>query len=224
MQHSLKPNKSRRMATGIALLVLLSLLLAACGAPGLPAATPVPDAAASDDGVVAAQPAAPAAEDNATRSKGSADAPVTIIEYSDFQCPFCSRWVEQTYPSLLKDYVDSGKVRLEFRDFPLSFHPNADEAAVASNCAAEQDAYWAMHDMLFSGQSNWSELPDAKPTFIGYAGDLGLDTAAFEACLSSGKFDETIQQDIAAGQKAGVSGTPSFLINDQLLVLSLIHI
>ena len=97
MQHSLKPNKSRRMATGIALLVLLSLLLAACGAPGLPAATPVPDAAASDDGVVAAQPAAPAAEDNATRSKGSADAPVTIIEYSDFQCPFCSRWVEQTY-------------------------------------------------------------------------------------------------------------------------------
>ena len=218
MQHSLKPNKSRRMATGIALLVLLSLLLAACGAPGLPAATPVPDAAASDDGVVAAQPAAPAAEDNAARSKGSADAPVTIIEYSDFQCPFCSRWVEQTYPSLLKDYVDSGKVRLEFRDFPLSFHPNADEAAVASNCAAEQDAYWAMHDMLFSGQSTWSELPDAKPTFVGYAGDLGLDTAAFEACLSSGKFDGTIQQDIAAGQKAGVSGTPSFLINDQLLV------
>ncbi|MCB0252809.1 MAG: thioredoxin domain-containing protein [Anaerolineae bacterium] len=219
MNHSLNSNTPQRAATVAALLVLLALLLAACGSPGLPVDQPAPQAAAGDDGTVAADnPVAVVAESSADRSKGSADAPITIIEYSDFQCPFCSRWVEQTYPSLLKDYVETGQVQLVFRDFPLSFHPNADEAAVASHCAAEQDAYWAMHDALFAGQSSWADLPDAIPTFIGYAGDLGLDTGAFEECLASGKFDAAIQQDITEGQKAGITGTPSFLINDQLLI------
>ena len=218
MQTSRTSNGFRTTAVVAAALVLLALLLAACGTPGLPVDAPTPGATASDDGAVAAEPVSAAVESSTERSKGSADAPITIIEYSDFQCPFCSRWVEETYPSLLKEYVDAGKVQLQFRDFPLSFHPNADEAAVATRCAAEQDTYWPMHDALFAGQAAWSDLPDAKPTFIGYAGELGLNTGAFEECLSSGKYDEAIQQDVVEGQKAGVSGTPSFLINGELLV------
>ncbi|MCB0229190.1 MAG: thioredoxin domain-containing protein, partial [Anaerolineae bacterium] len=177
MKITRETNKFRTAAVVSTALLLLALLLAACGTPGISPDAAVPAATtSSDDGSqAAAQPAAAEVENSTDRTKGSPDAPVTIIEYSDFQCPFCSRWVEQTYPSLLKDYVDSGKVQLVFRDFPLSFHPNADEAAVASRCAAEQDAYWAMHDALFAGQPAWSELPDAKPTFIGYAGDIGLD-------------------------------------------------
>ncbi len=147
MQTSRKSTNIRKTVVVVGALVLLALLLAACGAPGLPVDAPTPNAAASDDGaVVAAEPVSAAGENSAERSKGSPDAPITIIEYSDFQCPFCSRWFEQTYPSLLKDYVDTGKVQIQFRDFPLSFHPNADEAAVATRCAAEQDAYWEMHD------------------------------------------------------------------------------
>lgn len=202
----------------IALLAILALALAACAAPGVPADQPTPNAAAGDDGVVTDTSGGVIAENSAERSKGSPDAPVKIVEYSDYQCPFCSRWFEQTYPSLLKDYVDTGKVQIIFRDFPLGIHPNADEAAVAARCAGEQGDYWGMHDALFSGQAQWSELPDAKPTFANFAGDLGLDTAAFEQCLSSGKFDAAIQQDMAEGQAAGVSGTPSFAINGQMLV------
>lgn len=202
--------------------LLLLLLAAACAAPGVPN----PEAAATDQSTVAAdqggQPAnTPIPVGDATRSKGNADAAVTIIEYSDFQCPYCSRWVQETYPSLVKDYIDTGKVRIEFRDFPLSnLHPNAMAAAVASRCAAEQNNYWAMHDKLFAMQDTWSGQSgaDAAKSFSSYAGEIGLDTAAFDACLGSGKYDESIAQDMQQGQADGVSGTPSFLINGTLVV------
>jgi protein-disulfide isomerase len=152
------------------------------------------------------------------RAKGDPDAPLTIVEYSDFQCPFCARWFEDTYPVLLEEYIETGKARLVFRDFPLSFHANADNAAVATRCAGEQDAYWPMHDRLFAAQAEWADLPDPSATYAAYAAELDLDGELFGECLASGKYDEAIQEDLRVGQAAGVSGTPSFLINGQLLV------
>jgi protein-disulfide isomerase len=206
---------------GVASLVIVAaLMVSACAAPGLPAspqasqADATPAAAQADTGV-----AKPPAEGSDVRSKGSEDAPVTIVEYSDFQCPFCSRFFEQTHGTLIKEYVDTGKVRLQFRDFPLAnLHPNAQSAAVASRCAAEQGVYWEMHDKLFGSQAEWSGLADPKETFAGYAAALGIDPAAFATCLTSGKFDQAIQDDMAAGQAAGVGGTPSFVINGELFV------
>ncbi len=112
-----------RLPLLIAALTILLLALAACASPGLPvdqsAEQPAQGAASGDDGVVENKPAAGGLEDNAQRIKGSPDAPITIVEYSDYQCPFCSRWFEQTYPSLLQEYVDAGKVHIVIRDFPL---------------------------------------------------------------------------------------------------------
>ncbi len=143
--------------------------------------------------------------------KGDANAPVTIVEFSDYECPFCERHVTEVYPKLLENYVDTGKVKYVFRDFPLSFHPDAFPAAVAANCARDQgdDAtYFAFHDKLFGDQKALN-----AESFTKYASELNLDTAEFETCLTSGKFDEEIQQDIADGTKYGVSGTPGFFIN-----------
>lgn len=179
----------------------------------MPAAGTAPEA-------IVAEPAAPEAGSAGAdvRSKGQADAPLVIVEYSDFQCPYCGRWVEQTYPTILEEYINTGKARLEFRDFPLSFHQNAHSAAVASRCAADQDAFWEMHDKLFTTQDQWAEIADPSETFGGFAQELGLDAAAFTSCLTSGRFDQAIQEDMQAGEAAGVSGTPSFVINGQLFV------
>lgn len=143
--------------------------------------------------------------------KGSADAPVTIVEFSDYECPFCARHISEVYPQIIENYVDTGKVKYVFRDFPLSFHPNAFPAAVAANCAREQgdDAtYFEYHDKLFANQQ--ALTPE---NFVTYAEELDLDTEAFQTCLDSGKYDEEIEQDIADGSKYGVSGTPGFFIN-----------
>ena len=220
MYQPLKPSKLRTLASAASLLLVAALLITACTAPGLPTAPDSPQPASTSAAAPAdTGEANPPGAGNDPRSKGKADAPVTIVEFSDFQCPFCSRWVLQTYPTLEKDYIDTGKVQLQFRDFPLAqIHPNAQGAAVASRCAAEQGAYWEMHDKLFGSQDEWSGLPDPKEAFGGYASALGLDQAAFAACLTSGKFDQAIQDDLQAGQAAGVNGTPSFLINGELLV------
>ncbi len=125
----------------------------------------------------------------------------------------------QTLPKIKSEYIDTGKVRYVFKDFPLAFHANAQMAAEASRCAGAQDAYWPMHDLLFENQSEWSGLgpKEALEAFVGYARGLELDVAAFETCLESRQFAAQIARDAQEGQRAGVRGTPSFLINDQLL-------
>jgi protein-disulfide isomerase len=146
-------------------------------------------------------------------SIGDADAPVTIVEFSDFECPFCGAFFSDTYAQLKKDYIDTGKVRLVFRDYPLSFHPMAKPAAVAASCANEQGKFWAYHDTIFQNQST---LSDANLKV--WAGQVGLDVAAFTACVGSGTREAEIDADIAAGTSFGVSGTPSFFINGKLVV------
>lgn len=209
----------RRLFVAASVLMIGLFLVSACAAPGLPSAPAVPQPGEANAPAAGDTGSNPPAAPSDPRSKGADGAPVTIVEYSDFQCPYCSRWVQQTYPALIDEYIDTGKVQLQFRDFPLSqIHPNAQIAAVASRCAAEQDAFWPMHDKLFGSQNEWSGLADPKETFGSYASALGMDQAAFATCLASGKFDAEIQADLQAGQSAGVTGTPSFLINGELIV------
>jgi len=150
---------------------------------------------------------------------GSADAPVTIVEFSDYQCPYCQQHALETLPRIVEMYVDTGQVRYVYRDFPLPSHAHAQQAAEAARCAGAQDAsaYWEMHERLFTEQSEWAaqEAEEAGTTFAAYAGELGLDAEAFQECLASGTFAEQVEQDQSAGFEAGVEGTPCFFINDQ---------
>ena len=144
------------------------------------------------------------------RVKGSADAPVTIIEFADFQCPFCNR-IEPALNEVLAKYP--GKVKLTYRDFPLSqIHPNAKIAAEASRCALDQGKYWQMHDAMFADQSKLDEAALVKT-----AAGLGMDNKSFESCLKSGKYEAVVQEDFQAGTEAGVNATPTFFINGEFL-------
>lgn len=145
--------------------------------------------------------------------KGDKNAKVTIVEFSDFQCPFCEKFYSETLPSLLKEYVDTGKVRLVYRDFPLSsIHPYAQKAAEASECADEQGKFWEYHNKLFENQAALDVTSLKK-----YAADLKLNTATFNDCLDSGKMMGEVTKDAADAQAAGVSGTPGFFINGRFL-------
>lgn len=138
-------------------------------------------------------------------AKGPEQAKVTVIEFSDFQCPFCKR-ARPTVQQLMDTYKDS--VKYVFRDFPLSFHQYSFKAHEAANCANAQGKFWEMYQKLFDSQSAL-EVKNLK----GYAKELGLDTAAFDQCLDSGKFAAEVQKDIEDGVNAGVNGTPAFFIN-----------
>ena len=151
---------------------------------------------------------------------GNPNAPITIIEFSDFQCPFCARFHVQTLPLLLEEYIEQGKVKLVFRDFPIqSIHPNALPAAVAAECANEQGQFKAMHDMLFDNQNQWSkqETDIALSIFSQYATEIQLDQNTFDSCLTSGKYIEEIRNDLEDGRSYDVTGTPGFFIgNDDI--------
>ena len=151
---------------------------------------------------------------------GDPNAPISIIEFSDFQCPFCARFHIQTLPSILEEYVDQGKVKLIFRDFPIqNIHPNALPASVAAECANEQGKFKVMHDKLFDNQKEWSglETADAMLLFSQYGLEMGLEQEVFDSCLTNGKYIEEIRNDLNDGRNYGVSGTPGFFIgNDQV--------
>ncbi len=141
--------------------------------------------------------------------KGSNNAPVTIVEFSDFQCPFCARFYFQTLPLIEEKYIKTGKVRFVYRDFPLStIHPHAQKAAEAAECADEQGKFWEYHNKLFENQ-NALDVSSLKQ----YAKDLGLDMVKFNNCLDSGIMASEVQKDFSDGTSYGVSGTPTFFIN-----------
>ena len=144
--------------------------------------------------------------------KGDPNAPVTIVEFSDFECPFCARFYSQTYGQIVDQYVDTGKVKLVFRDFPLSFHAQAQKAAEAAECAGEQDKFFEMHDLLFE-----RGVAGGIASFKSMATSLGLDTTEFNTCLDSGAMASEVQEDFSDGQRLGIQGTPGFLIDGQLV-------
>ena len=149
------------------------------------------------------------ADDDPTKG-GPAGAPVTIVEFSDYQCPFCSR-AEPVVDEVMKKYGE--KVRLTFRDYPLSFHQNAETAAMAGECAEDQGKFWEMHKAMFGNQAKLSAAD-----LVETAGTIGLDKDAFKGCLDSGKFRSEVQKDFQEGQKYGVTGTPTFFINGIMIV------
>jgi len=150
--------------------------------------------------------------------KGNADAPVIMVEFSDFQCPFCLRFYEQTLPAIMENYVDTGKVKFVYRDLPLdSLHPNARPAHIASECADEQGKFWGYHDILFDNQSEWGRLPaaDLQSTLTKYASDLGLESASFEVCLESDAIADEVNKDSLDAARYGATGTPAFFIGNE---------
>ena len=151
---------------------------------------------------------------------GNSDAPITIIEFSDFQCPFCARFYTQTLPLIHEEYIETGKVKLVFRDFPIqAIHPNAVPASVASECANEQGKFKEMHDMLFEKQNEWNrqETVDALSLFSQYATQIQLQQETFDSCLTSGKYMEEISKDLRDGKDYGIAGSPGLFVgNDQI--------
>jgi protein-disulfide isomerase len=138
---------------------------------------------------------------------GRADAPVTLVEFTDLECPYCRAFHVGTFERLKRDYIDTGKVRFISRDFPLDFHPNARPAAVAVRCAGEQGKFWEMrHVVTLNATGLGPTLYDRL------AGELGLDAGRFTACLTADRHRAEIDRDIAAATKAGVTGTPSFVL------------
>ncbi len=138
---------------------------------------------------------------------GEDDAPVTIIEFSDFECPFCAR-AYTTVKQVEEKYVASGQVKIVFRDFPLGFHAEAVPAAMAAECAQDQGMFWEYHDLIFENQGLL-----ASSQYVVWAEELGLDMDAFNSCFDSSEHSAEITADLADGQKLGVQGTPSFFVN-----------
>lgn len=138
---------------------------------------------------------------------GDEGAQIGIVEFSDFECPFCRKHRQGTFPALTQSYVEKGAIRYYFVDFPLSFHAQAMSAAVAGACAHQQGAFWKMHDALFDNQNRLG-----KELYLKLAGDLSLDKPKFEACLADPKVKQQVGERAALGDRAGVQGTPAFLI------------
>lgn len=151
---------------------------------------------------------------------GDSGAPVTIIEFSDYQCPFCRVFWGETLPSLKEQYIDTGKVKFVYRDFPLSAHPMALPYAMATECADEQGGFWEMHDKIFEEQQKYGDGTVTALTsedIFEWVADLELNVEAFGACMEAGTYQEEIAKDFEDGVKTGVEGTPTFFVNGQLV-------
>jgi protein-disulfide isomerase len=140
-------------------------------------------------------------------SLGRDDAPVTVVEFADYQCPFCRKFHSDTFAEIKKNYIDTGKVRYVSRDLPLDFHPNAPGAAVAARCAGEQHKFWEMRDMMVVNAADLT-----TPSLIKYGQQINLDMTAFGLCLNDKKYTAAIQKDVADANTMGISGTPSFVV------------
>lgn len=153
------------------------------------------------------------------RTKGSAQAPVTVYEMSDFQCPYCRRFALETFPALDSLYIATGKVRWVFVNFPLtSIHPNAVPAAGIAFCASKQGAFWPMHDLLYQHQSDWAELKDPADYLLSLADSAKISRSELLACVKSPSTTQQVQADAEGASRAGASSTPAFYIEGGLLV------
>ena len=149
---------------------------------------------------------------------GSAKAPVTVIEFADYRCPFCERFYSDAEKSLIKDYVNTGKVKFYFRSFAF-LGPASTVASEAAECANEQGQFWKFHDWMYNNQADESNTDYySKENLIKYATNLGLNSSKFSSCLNSDKYAAAVQQDLTEGQNAGVNGTPTTFINGKPLV------
>lgn len=143
--------------------------------------------------------------------KGKASAKVLMVEFSDFQCPYSKVFYTQTFPQIEKDYINTGKVKFAYRDYPLGFHPQAKPAAIAAHCAARQNKYWQMFDRLMSVTA-LDEL-----SLQNYAQEIGLNLKSFTSCLKDESIAQEVDKEMQAGEGFGVRGTPAFFINGRFV-------
>jgi protein-disulfide isomerase len=148
--------------------------------------------------------------------KGSKDAPVEITEFADYQCPFCQTFATLQMPTIEDRLINSGRLRWRYRDFPLQQHQFGRLAAHSAACADEQGKYWAQHEQIYQGQSEWAAARDAGPLFRNYARTAGLDLGRYDSCMKSGKYAGRIQASYNEGVQLGVSSTPTLLIGNRL--------
>lgn len=146
------------------------------------------------------------------RVQGSTNAPLWVVEVSDFQCPFCRQWEDESYPAIKAQYIDSGKVRFAYINFPLSIHRNAWPAAEAAMCAAAQNKFWPMHDSLFATQGHWENDANPHSYFDSLAVKVGVAPEAYTTCIAQHQMRALIQADIDRAMESGVNSTPTFLI------------
>jgi protein-disulfide isomerase len=175
-------------------------------------ATPPPTTAAAAN--VTGAPAAAPTEDTSPKKVSMSDAPVTLIEFSDYECPFCKQYFTQTYSQLKKDYVDTGKVKIVFRNLPLSFHQNAHKEAEAALCAKDQggdEVYWKFHDEVFTKTTS-NGLGLALTELPVIANDVGINGDTLQKCLDDGKFTKKVDDDLAYSSTVGASATPTFFV------------
>lgn len=146
---------------------------------------------------------------------GSEDAPITMIEFTDYQCPYCQRYFFGAFKEILEKYVATGKVKYVMKSLPLPFHSEARPAAYATFCAGEQNALWAMHKRLFMYQNEWAYDDNPTKKFEDYAQEIGLDADSFASCMdtASKKYNDKMNEDSEFAGSYGLSGTPSFLVN-----------
>lgn len=147
--------------------------------------------------------------------KGNPDAPVKVIDYSDYQCPACKAYVDRLSPIVTRDYIETGKVQFIYHEFPLQIHPNAVPAGEAARCAGDQGRYWQMHDTLFARQAEWSNLSSPVARFNAYARDIGLDAGQFASCMSQAIHTAEIAAAGQAAINANIPATPTFVVNGQ---------
>jgi protein-disulfide isomerase len=148
---------------------------------------------------------------------GDPDAPVTIIEFADFQCPYCGRFSAETELQIDEQYMQSGKVRFAYFNFAF-LGPESNWAAEAAECASDQNKFWEYHDKLYASQSGENQGAFSKDKLKQFAKELGLDTSAFDECLDSGKYTQLVQDESSMAASIGVRSTPTFLINGQAVV------
>ncbi len=150
--------------------------------------------------------------------KGSPDAPVTVIEYADYQCPACANFALSSLAERINtELIETGQVQLIYHDFPLPMHPNAPTASQAAYCAGDQGQFWQMHNWIYQTQQTWAPLSQdgAKNHFTRIAVGLGLDQARFARCLADGQFEDHIGAAYQSAQAAGIPATPTFVVNGQ---------
>ena len=208
---------SARGAGARATALLLALLAATgCGRRDEPGATPVVAAeasrgAATDTGRAVLERA------DAARIAGAPAAAVWLVEISDFQCPFCKRWHDDSWPEIRRDYIETGKVRFAYLNLPLPSHKHAAEAAEVALCAGLQGRYWQMHDALFATQAQWSRLESASAVFDSLAGRAVPDARALRACVTDHRTRPLVQADYDRAVNAGVRSTPTFIAGGRLI-------
>lgn len=212
-----------RAALVTALAATLAGTLAACGSAGPETAAAedvAPDAVVSLTSNAASDSARDAliARADAGRIKGSPAAKVWLVVISDFECPFCKRWHDETAPRLEREYVRTGKIRIAYLNFPIPTHRNAQPAHEFTMCAAEQDKFWPAADAVFDTQGLWKRRSDAPAYFDSLAANLGIDRTRLRACINSGDTRPLIESDYRRSQRIGIGSTPTFLIGDQAII------